>query len=158
MDQRINYGEVASQGISILAEMEKYIRNSTIDSTLLELIKTRSSQINGCAFCLDMHTKDARKNGESEQRLYGLSAWRDSPFYSDKERAVLEWTEAVTKISEHQVNDETYNRLLSFYSEKEVVDITLAIISINSWNRLAISFKTVAGTYMPNSPVAQKGK
>ncbi len=123
----------------------------------MELIKLRSSQINGCAYCIDMHTKDARDHGESEQRLYGLNAWREAPVYTDRERAALEWPEAVTKISDHCTTDELYNRVRGQFSEKELVDLTFAIVSINSWNRLAISFHSPAGSYKPDHPVA-KGK
>ncbi|MFA7671549.1 MAG: carboxymuconolactone decarboxylase family protein [Sphaerochaetaceae bacterium] len=147
MKNRLSYGELSPKGISALTDLEKYIRSSTIEHSLLELVKLRASLINGCAFCIDMHTKDARKKGESEQRLYTLSAWREAPFYTEKERAALEWTEAVTKISEHQVTDELFEKMKNHFSEKEIVDLTLAVIAINGWNRLAISFHSVAGSY-----------
>lgn len=147
MKNRLSYGELSPKGVSALTDLEKYIRSSTIEHSLLELVKLRASLINGCAFCIDMHTKDARKKGESEQRLYTLSAWREAPFYTEKERAALEWTEAVTKISEHQVTDELFEKMKNHFSEKEIVDLTLAVIAINGWNRLAISFHSVAGSY-----------
>ena len=129
--------------------LETYIRECGLEVPLLELVRTRASQINGCAFCLDMHTKDARAAGESEQRLYLLNAWRESPFYTDRERAALEWTEAVTLISESQVPDELYQRVSRHFTEQEMVNLTKAVVSINGWNRLAISFRAVPGTYTP---------
>jgi len=157
MKNRIMYSETAPEAVAILGNLEKYIHSSNLDKSLIELVKLRSSQINGCAYCIDMHTKDARRHGESEQRLYGLTAWRETPFYSDKERAALAWAEAVTKISEHKTTDDLYEQMLQFFSEKELVDLTFAIIAINSWNRLAISFHSVAGSYMSDSPVTKKG-
>ncbi len=154
---KIKYTEVSPEAASVLMNLEKYIYGTGIEHTILELIKLRSSQINGCAYCIDMHTKDARDHGESEQRLYALNAWREAPFYTDRERAALEWTEAVTKISDHCTTDELYNRVREQFSEKELVDLTFAIVSINSWNRLAISFHSLAGSYKPDHPVA-KGK
>lgn len=145
------YSEIAPDGIAILGNLEKYIKGSGLEPKLLELVKLRASQINGCAFCIDMHTKDARSRGESEQRLYGLNSWRETPFYSERERAALAWTESVTKISEHKFPDEVNQ----FFTEKELVDLTLAVIAINSWNRLAISFQSLPGSYLPDHPVAQ---
>lgn len=107
----------------------------------------RASQLNGCAYCLDMHSKDARAEGETEQRLYGLSAWREAPYYTDRERAALEWTEAVTLVSRDQVPDEVYEQVRRQFSEDELVNLTLAVVAINGWNRLAISFRAVPGTY-----------
>jgi len=124
---------------------------------LLELVKLRASQLNGCAYCIDMHTKDARSHGESEQRLYGVSAWHEAPFYTARERAALAWTEAVTLVSQSQVPDEVYAQVRAHFSEKETVDLTLAIAAINSWNRLAISFRAEAGSYQPQHPVTQRG-
>lgn len=120
---------------------------------LVELVKLRASQINCCAYCIDMHTKKARTRGEIEQRLYGLNAWRETPFYSEREWAALAWAEAVIKINENQVPDEVYDQVKQHYTEKELVDLTLAMIAINSWNRLAISFRTPPGSYQPNNPV-----
>jgi len=128
-------------------EIEKYVRKSGLEHTLLELIKMRSSQINGCAYCLDMHSKDARKAGESEQRLYGLNAWREAPYYSDRERAALAWTEALTLVSQSHVSDDVYQEARKYFSEKELVDLSFAIVAINSWNRMAIAFRSTAGTY-----------
>jgi AhpD family alkylhydroperoxidase len=118
---------------------------------LLELVKTRASQINGCAYCIDMHTKDARAHGETEQRLYALSAWRESPFYSDRERSALAWTEALTLISEGHAPDSVYEEARRHFSEEELVALSMAIVSINGWNRLAIGFRTVPGEYQPEN-------
>jgi AhpD family alkylhydroperoxidase len=149
MKARLNYNEVAPGALRAMLEVEKYAKNSGLESSLYELVKTRASQINGCAYCIDMHTKDARKAGETEQRLYGLSAWRETPFYTDRERAALAWTEALTVISNNDVPDELYANLSEHFSEKERVDLTMAIIAINGWNRLAIPFRTVPGSYEP---------
>jgi AhpD family alkylhydroperoxidase len=155
-DQRINYSKIAPEGAAILVKLETYIRSTGLEPELIELVKLRSSQINGCAYCIDMHTKDARNEGESEQRLYGLSAWRETPFYSERERVALAWTEAVTKIGENHVPDEIYNQVRMHFSEKELVDLTLTVIAINSWNRLAISFRTPPGSYLPDHPVKNR--
>lgn len=156
MRQRINYSKVAPDGVENLRKLEAYLKNAGLEPELLELVKLRASQLNGCAFCIDMHTKDARTRGESEQRLYGLNAWRETPFYSERERAALAWTETVTIISEDQVPDEIYNQVKTHFTEKELVDLTLAVIAINAWNRLAISFRTPPGSYQPDHPVANK--
>jgi AhpD family alkylhydroperoxidase len=145
----MEYQKVAPGVSQAMSQLERYVRESGLERTLLELVKTRASQINGCAFCLDMHTKDARARGESEQRLYALSAWRETPFYSERERAALAWTEAVTLISETHVPDDVYELAREQFSEQELANLTLAIIAINGWNRLAISFRTVPGTYQP---------
>jgi AhpD family alkylhydroperoxidase len=127
--------------------LEQYVRDSGLEHSLLELVKTRASQINGCAYCIDMHTKDARALGETEQRLYALSAWQETPFFSERERAALEWTETLTLIAQGHPSDEAYERMRRHFSESEIVNLTLAIVTINGWNRLAISFGTVAGSY-----------
>ncbi|MBI1793292.1 MAG: carboxymuconolactone decarboxylase family protein [Chloroflexi bacterium] len=157
MEPRLNYSEVAPEGVEGLSNLEGYVRKSGLEHSLLELVKLRASQLNGCAYCIDMHTKDARTNGESEQRLYGVSAWHEAPFYSERERAALVWTEAVTLISQDHVPDEVYAEARKHFSEKELVDLTLGIIAINSWNRLAVSFRTLAGSYQPDHPAAKKG-
>jgi AhpD family alkylhydroperoxidase len=157
MKQRIDWKVVAPNGYAAHRELETYARRSGLESTLLELVKTRASQINGCAHCLDMHTKDARARGESEQRLYVLSAWREAPFYSDRERAALAWTEAVTRIAESGVPDEAYAAARRHFGEKELVDLTLAIVAINGWNRLAVAFRTPAGSYQPGARTALAG-
>ncbi|MCC6498887.1 MAG: carboxymuconolactone decarboxylase family protein [Anaerolineales bacterium] len=156
MQKRFNYSKAAPEGVEIIGKLEGYVRNSGLERDLIELVKLRASQINGCAYCIDMHTKDARTNGESEQRLYSVSAWREAPFYSERERAALAWTEAVTLISANQVPDEIYATAREHFSEKELVDLTLAIIAINSWNRLAISFHSLAGSYQPDHPSVKR--
>ncbi|HNP19787.1 MAG TPA: carboxymuconolactone decarboxylase family protein [Fulvivirga sp.] len=149
MKKRLNYEKVAPDAINGLLQLEKYVRNSGLEKSLLELVKLRASQINGCAFCIDMHTKDARKAGESEQRLYTLSAWRETSFYTDRERAALELTEAMTLISNNGISDVQYEKVSKHFNEKEHVALTMAIIAINSWNRLAIGFRKEPGTYTP---------
>ncbi len=131
--------------------LEKYLKDCCLEASLRELVKLRASQINGCAYCIDMHSKDARANGESEQRLYGLVAWRETPYYTERERAALAWTEAVTLIADNDVPDELYEQVRKHFSEQEIVDLTLAIVAINGWNRLAISFRVVPGTYQPQA-------
>tara|TARA_R110000868_G_scaffold144150_1_gene362905 strand:- start:29441 stop:29893 length:453 start_codon:yes stop_codon:yes gene_type:complete len=149
MKQRLNYAKIAPDALKAMVELEKYVADSGLQRSLYELVKTRASQINGCAYCLDMHTKDARKAGETEQRLYALNAWRETPFYTERERAALEWTEALTLISENDVSDLLYESVHTHFNEKEMVALTMAIVAINGWNRLAISFRTVPGTYEP---------
>lgn len=149
MKQRLNYAKIAPDALKAMLELETYVATSGLERSLYELVKTRASQINGCAYCLDMHTKDARKAGETEQRLYALNAWRETPFYTDRERAGLEWTESLTLISENDVPDALYEAVRKHFSEEELVALTMAIVAINAWNRLAISFKTVPGTYEP---------
>ena len=147
MKARLNYSEVAPNAIKGMLELEKYVHGSGLERPLYELVKTRASQINGCAYCIDMHTKDARKAGESEQRLYALNAWRETPFYTERERAALAWAEALTLISENDVAESLYNATREYFNEAEIVTLTMAIIAINGWNRLAISFRAVPGSY-----------
>lgn len=147
MQRRIDYGKTAPDGMAAMLGLERYARQSGLEMELLELVKTRVSQINGCAYCLDMHTKDARHHGETEQRLYVLSAWREAPFYSDRERAALAWAEAVTEIACGDVSDAVYDEVRGHFNEKELVDLTLAIVAINGWNRLSVSFRTPVGGY-----------
>lgn len=149
MKQRINYMKAAPEAFNIMLQFEEYAKTTGFDRKLVELIKIRASQINGCAFCLDMHTKDARSIGETEQRIYLLNAWRESPFYSDAERVVLELTEAVTSISANGVPDDLYNRVREHFDEKQYVDLIILINTINSWNRLSISMNNVPGSYQP---------
>ncbi len=149
MNPRLNYSEVDPDALEAMLKLEKYVYASGLERPLYELVKTRASQINGCAYCIDMHTKDARKAGETEQRLYALNAWRETPFYTERERAALAWAESLTLISENDVSDSLYETLSKHFSEKERVALTMAIIAINGWNRLAISFRTVPGSYMP---------
>ena len=129
--------------------LEKYLHESSLEPKLVHLLKMRASQINGCAYCLDMHSKDARALGETEQRLYGLDAWREAPYYSDRERAALEWTEALTLVAEDHVPDEVYQRVRAQLSEKELVELAMVAVAINGWNRLAIAFRSEAGKYQP---------
>ena len=143
MKSRMNYYQAAPDTIKALVAVEDQIKASGLELSLIELLKTRASQINGCAFCINMHTADARKNGETEQRLYLLNAWRESPLYTDRERAALAWTEAVTLISETHAPDDVYNEVRGQFSEAETVNLTMLIATINAWNRLAISFRSV---------------
>jgi AhpD family alkylhydroperoxidase len=131
--------------------LERQVRQAGFDSKLLDLVRMRASQINGCAYCLDMHSKDTRANGETEQRLYGLDAWRDAPYYSARERAALEWTEAITLVAETHAPDDVYERVREQFSENEIAHLTLAIVAINGWNRLKIAARTVAGDYVAGS-------
>ncbi len=149
--QRINFKELVPGAYRTMLSLEWYVHQAGLETSLLELVKMRASQINGCAYCLDMHSKDARAAGETEQRLYVLSAWREAPFYSDRERAALAWTEAVTLVSETHVSEEVYELARSQFSEAELVNLTMAIIAINGWNRLEISFRGIAGSYQPPS-------
>lgn len=147
MTPRIDHRVVAPGATRTLLGLETYVHESGLDPTLLHLIKCRASQINGCAYCLDMHTKDARAGGETEQRLYALPAWRDAPFYSSQERAALAWTEAVTRIDRGPVSDRVYNQARQHFTERDLVDLTVAVIAINSWNRLNVALGAEAGTY-----------
>ena len=149
MSERINYTKVTPEGYRAMSGLERYVRGSGLEPSLLELVKLRASQINGCAYCIDMHWKDARARGESEQRLYGLMAWRESPYYTERERAALAWTEAVTLIADNDVPDDLYEEVRQYFNETELVNLTFALVAINGWNRLAISFRTEPGTYQP---------
>lgn len=149
MSQRLDYTLASPEAFKAMIHMEHQIHRSGLEASLLELVKTRASQINGCAWCLDMHTKDARARGETEQRLYLLSAWREAPCYSERERAALAWTEAVTMIAAtHDVADAVYEEARRHFDEKALVDLTLAIIAINGWNRLNVAFRTTVGDYV----------
>ena len=143
MTTRLNPFTIAPDAIKPLRDLEKYIRSCGLELSLIELVKMRASQINGCAFCLDMHSKDARKNGETEQRLYLLNAWRESPLYTDRERAALHWTEALTLVAQTQAPDDAYAQMKAHFSEVEEVKLTLLIGTINIWNRIAIGFRSV---------------
>src|SRR5262245_43158240 len=151
MKARIELRQVNPKIIQLLLAIEKHLHGSGLGSRLQHLIKTRASQINGCAYCLDMHTKDARAEGETEQRLYALDAWRETPFYDPRERAALEWAEAVTNVKEGHVPDEVYESVRKQFSESELADLTLAVAAINSWNRLSIALRAVPGTYKPRA-------
>jgi AhpD family alkylhydroperoxidase len=147
MEPRIDYAKAAPGVRTAMSSLEEYVHQSGLERPLLELVKLRASLINGCAYCADMHTKIARSLGETEQRLYTVSPWRETPFFSERERAALAWTEAVTSVSVEHVPDEVYELAREQFSEKELVDLTLAIVAINGWNRLAIAFRTVPGTF-----------
>jgi AhpD family alkylhydroperoxidase len=131
--------------------LQREVEGSGLEHSLLELVKIRASQINGCAYCIDMHTKDARARGETEQRIYALNAWREAPFFSDRERAALQWTEAVTRVADTQVPDDVYQSVRQHFTEVELVALTFALVAINGWNRLAISFRVPAGSYQPQT-------
>lgn len=147
MKSRLDYSKIAPKALKAMMALEGYVTNSGLGLSLRELIKIRASQINGCAYCIDMHTKDARAEGETEQRIYALSAWRETPFFNERERAALEWTEALTLISEVEVSDELYEKTRAYFNENEIIELSMAIVAINGWNRLAISFGTVPGSY-----------
>ena len=149
MKARIDLMKVNPGVIQSMLGLERQVSKARLDRKLLDLVRMRASQINGCAYCLDMHSKDARAEGETEQRLYELNAWRETPFYSDRERAALEWTEALTLVSQTHVPDEVFALARKHFSEKELADLTLAVVAINGWNRISISFRTEPGTYQP---------
>jgi len=151
MNPRLDMTKYMSSGLgramlALSSEVE-----TRLERPLFELVKIRASQINGCAYCLDMHTKDARLAGETEQRIYALNAWRETPFFTDRERAALEWTEAVTRVADTHVPDEIYERVARQFDEGELVALTFAVIVINSWNRLAVTFRAPAGSYQPRA-------
>ncbi|HEX6940952.1 MAG TPA: carboxymuconolactone decarboxylase family protein [Longimicrobiales bacterium] len=149
MTTRINHREIAPDAIRAMLGLERYVRESGLEHSLLELVKLRASQINGCAYCVDMHTKDARAAGETEQRLYAVSVWREAPFFTERERAALAWTETVTLVSERGIPDEVYDEARKHFSEKELVDLTMAVVAINGWNRLSVAFRPPVGDYQP---------
>ena len=154
MKPRLNPYQAAPDTIKALTALEAEVQASGLEQSLIELVKTRASQINGCAFCINMHTQDARKQGETEQRLYLLNAWRESPVYTDRERAALEWTESLTRISESHVPDDLFERVSAQFDEAELVALTFGVIVINSWNRLSISFRPPVGSYQPAAAAA----
>lgn len=154
MQPRIDYRKYAQQPLQTMLALEKQIAESGLEPKLLHLVKMRASQINGCAYCLDMHSIDARAEGESEQRLYTLEAWQETPFFSDRERAALAWAEALTRISETHAPDGVFEELKKHFNEREIVDLTFAIGTINLWNRLAISLRAVPGHYKPAKSAA----
>ena len=158
MKPRLNYASASPRAYAAMRQLNDYVESCGLDRSLLELVKIRASQINGCAYCLDMHTKDARAEGETEQRLYTLSAWRETPFFSQRERAALAWTEAVTAIADGPIDDELYDHVSMHFSSKELVDLTVAVVAINGWNRLAIPFRTPPGTYDRASARAKSSK
>jgi AhpD family alkylhydroperoxidase len=157
MEARFSYVKAAPGAFQAMHGLVKYLQQCGLEGSLLTLIDLRASQINGCAYCLDMHWKDLRAMGESEQRLYALDAWRESPFYTNRERAALAWTEALTLITEGHVPEEVYEEVRQHFNDKELSDLTLAVVTINGWNRLNIAARTVAGAYQPaeRHPVEQ---
>lgn len=157
MEERIHYSKVSPGAYHAMLGLEKYIHECGLEEGLLHLIKLRASQINGCAYCLDMHWKDLRAIGENEQRLYSLDAWEECPYYTDRERAALAWTDAVTRVSETHVPDGVYEEARKQFSEKELADLTLAVATINAWNRLSIAGRTTPGTYQPLRRELKKG-
>jgi AhpD family alkylhydroperoxidase len=154
MQPRVDYRKFAQGALNPMLALEKYIAESGLEPKLVHLVKMRASQINGCAYCLDMHSIDARAAGETEQRLYTLDAWRETPFFTDRERSALAWTEAVTLIAQTHAPDDVYADLQKHFTEKEIVDITFAVGTINLWNRLAISTRAVPGHYKPAKAAA----
>jgi len=157
MEERIHYTKVSPGAYHAMLGLEHYLHECGLEDSLIHLIKLRTSQINGCAYCLDMHWKDLRAIGESEQRLYSLEAWSETPFYSERERAALAWTEALTRVAETHVPDELYEQARKEFSEKELADLTLAVATINAWNRLSIAARTTPGTYQPVKRELKKG-
>src|SRR6266850_4525366 len=150
MQSRLESQKASPAAYHAMLALEMFIRKSSkLEPSLIELVKMRASQINGCAYCIDMHSKDARSEGETEQRLYALTSWRETPFFTAQERAALAWTEALTLITEGHVPDDIYELAKQSFSDEELVNLTLAVITINGWNRLAISFRSVPGTYQP---------
>src|SRR5215471_18615600 len=149
MEARLEYRKFSQDALQAMLALEKYISGCGLDHTFVHLLKLRASQINGCAFCIDMHSIDARAAGETEQRLYALNAWRETPFFSDRERAALAWTEAITLVSSTHVPDDVYEEVCAHFTEKEVFDLTFVASTINAWNRIAVASRTPAGTYRP---------
>jgi AhpD family alkylhydroperoxidase len=156
MQPRLSYQAASPAAYQAMLGLETFLRKSSkLESSLIELVKMRASQINGCAFCIDMHSKDARADGESEQRLYALNAWRETPFFTDRERAALAWTEAVTLITEGHAPDAVFDDARREFTEEELVNLTMAVVTINGWNRIAIAFRAVPGKYQPVSRTAE---
>ena len=154
MNARIDLMHVNPGIMKAMLGLERQVRQAGLDHKLLHLVRMRASQINRCAYCLDMHSKDARANGETEQRLHGLVAWREAPYYSARERAALDWTEALTLVSETHVPDDVYERVKEQFTEDELMHLTLAVVAINGWNRLNVAARTVPGGYVPGSLAA----
>jgi AhpD family alkylhydroperoxidase len=149
MPVRLDYYAVAPDGVKAVRALEQYLRKSELEPALIELLKLRASLLNGCAYCVDVHTKDARAKGETEQRLFAVPVWRETPFFSPRERAALAWTEAVTEIGRSGVSDALYDEARAQFTEKALVELTVAVIAINAWNRLAVTFRPAVGNYKP---------
>jgi AhpD family alkylhydroperoxidase len=154
MKERLNYGKVAPGVYDAMGALDRYLQHSDLDKALIMLVQLRASQINGCAYCLDMHWKDLCAIGEHAQRLYSLDAWRECPYYTVRERAALEWTEAVTQIADGHAPDAVYDVVRPHFSDKELSDLTLAVATINAWNRLSIAGRLTPGTYQPAAVTA----
>jgi len=148
-EPRLDWGAVAPQARAAMLALERYVHDAGLPPKLVELVKIRASQLNGCAYCLDMHTKDARLIGESEQRLYAVAVWREAPFFSETERAALAWTEALTRM-DNGVPDALYEELTRHFTSAEIVALTAAVVAINGWNRWAVSMRTPPGSYRPD--------
>jgi AhpD family alkylhydroperoxidase len=153
---RIDYAHVAPGAMRAQVGMETYARGSGLEHSLLYLVKLRASYLNGCAYCVDMHTKDARLENETEQRLYAVPVWRETPFFTPRERAALAWTDTVTMVADTHVPDEAFDEVRAHFTEAEVVNLTMAIIAINGWNRLAIAFRKPVGSYQPRAAGASR--
>ena len=147
MTRRIDYAALAPAARQALLGVEQYVRECALEHSMIELMKLRASYLNGCAYCVDMHTKDARAAGETEQRLYAVPVWREAPFYTARERAALAWTEALTELGREGVSDDLFEEVSSQFSEREIVDLTMVVIAINAWNRVSVGFRTEVGSY-----------
>lgn len=159
MQPRLDAMKASPGAYHAMVALETFVRKSSkLEPSLIELVKMRASQINGCAFCIDMHSKDARAAGESEQRLYALNAWRETPFFTDRERAALAWTEAVTLVANDHIPDAVYEEAHRQFTDEELVNLTIAVVAINGWNRLAIGFRSVPGEYQPPARKAEVAK
>jgi len=157
MNPRLDVTKYLTSGLGRAMLNLSHEAEASLERPLFELVKIRASQMNGCAYCIDMHTKDARLAGETEQRIYALNAWRETPFFTERERAALEWTEAVTRVAESHVPDEVHQRVAAQFDEAELVALTFAVVVINGWNRLAVSFRAPAGSYQPRAMAVQHG-
>ncbi len=153
VERRLKFEEIAPEAMEAMLGLEKYVRKSGLEESILDMVKIRVSQINGCAFCLDMHASEARQNGESEQRIYALSAWRETDFFSGRERAALEWAEALTLVSETHVPDIVYQDAIRHFTGKELVELTIAVVAINGWNRLGVAFRKIPEARADDLPV-----
>ena len=154
MSPRVDYYTVAPGSVKAVYGLDRYVQASALEPTLLELVKVRASLMNGCAYCVDVHTKDARARGEAEQRLFAVPVWREAPFFTSRERAALAWTEAVTEIGHNGVSDALFDEARAVFSDKELVDLTVAVIAINAWNRFGVTFRPVVGSYTPAKATA----
>jgi AhpD family alkylhydroperoxidase len=157
MKRRIDYEHASPLAVKAMFSLQAAVNRSGLESSLMELVKLRASQINGCAYCVDMHSKDARAHGESDERLQLVCVWHESPCFSDRERAALLWTETLTRIADRGVPDDVFEQVRQHFDEEELTNLTLAVVTINAWNRFAISFRPEVGTYQPPEPVKKQG-